>query len=1639
MTDHQMAKKQEIMEKLKERIFAKLTKQKASLFYDFIQLYFQNVALEDLEQREIADLYGSAMCHWEMINSRQPGQMKIRIYNPHYEQHGWQSTHTIVEVAHDDMPFLVDSIRMAIMRMGFEIHLMIHCGGMKLERAKNGKVVAIHPIKTPAKDNIFAEAPIHIEIARQTEPEVIAKLSHDIEEALKDVRYAVEDWPMMKAKLQEVLKEIDQMKLNLDPEEVSETKDFLRWLDRDHFTYLGYRKYEVVGKKNEKGLQLVPDSSLGVLKELSINSTGYRTFNSLTPDARKQALSAHLLIITKTNTKATVHRDTYTDYIGVKEFDKKGELIGEHRFIGLYTSSAYTSDPKDIPFVRRKVDLIMKNSNLSQTGHAAKALRNILETFPRDDLFQTPPKELAVIAHGILNLQERKRIRMFARTDVYRRFVSCLVYVPRERFDTALGYAMQEILSREFNALENSFTTWFSDSSLARIHYVMRIDPSCAENYDLKDIEQKLIEVGRTWQDDLKDYLVEFYGEEKGIVEHQKFHNAFPIAYREAFESRLAVYDVEHIEALSEEMPINMSFYRPLEDSEEGFFHFKLFAMNQAIALSDVLPIFENMGLRVISARPYIIKVASKNVYTINDFLMLYPKSLLDLEGIKENFHDAFIKVWEGKAENDSFNRLILTANLNWREVRLLRVYAKYLRQTEFNYSQPYIESCINKYPQLARLLVQAFITKFDPKLKNRDETLNNIDKEIRNAIEQVTTLDEDKILRSYYKLIHATLRTNYFQMKSKNTPKPYLSLKLNPALIPGLPLPLPAYEIFVCSTRFEGVHLRSSKVARGGIRWSDRPEDFRTEILGLMKAQNVKNAIIVPSGAKGGFVPKKLPVNGTRDEIYAEGVACYKDFIRGLLDLTDNLVGQDIIPPEHMVRYDDDDPYLVVAADKGTATFSDIANAISQEYDFWLHDAFASGGSAGYDHKKMGITARGAWESVKRHFRMLGHDIQKQPFTVVGIGDMSGDVFGNGMLLSDQIKLLAAFDHREIFLDPDPNPAISFKERQRLFDLPRSSWQDYNAKLISKGGGVYSRQVKSITLSSQIKKLFGIEQDTIEPNELIKVLLTSEVDLLWNGGIGTFIKSSKQGNAAAGDRTNDAIRVNADQLQCRVVCEGGNLGVTQLARIEYALNGGNIYTDFIDNSAGVDCSDHEVNIKILFNQVIAQGDLTVKQRDKLLADMTDEVARLVLQDNYRQTFALKLAAHFARENIDVHSLYIQELSRLGLLNRDLEFLPDDQSLIERKANNIGLTIPEMAVLFTYSKSIIKRNILESDLPEDPYLSESVVYAFPRPIRENFRTAMNNHPLKREIIATIVSNALVNEMGFTFTYELMGETGASVPEIVMAYAAARFIFRLPQFMDDIFQLDHKIDAVLQLELAASLVRISRHATRWLLKNRRHEMYLMHQKDDFNARVAKLTVELEKYLSNQHHSEFKKSAANLVGQHVTDHIAKIVAGEAELLSILDIVDAGLRNNLNFEDVARIFFILSKDLELNWLYSQIDDYPAESQWDNFAKAALYDDLVSQQKNLVIAILNSGVDFNTLEDKLYAWFTCHEEPLQRWHIMIANIKSAGSVSMTMITVAIRALADLTQLSQKLVCSIPNYRNNNKNSAKAKQKDKK
>jgi glutamate dehydrogenase len=1479
---------------------------------------------------------------------------------------------------------------------------------IKTKRDANGGLREILP-REGGKSGA-SESVMHVEVDRQTDPEKLVELEAGLLRILGDVRNAIEDYPKMKDNLNRLVSDLRRpYPETLDPETVEEEKALLRWLADSHFTFLGYRDYDLIKEGDEDVLRVVPGSGLGILRETSQTKVS-KSFATVTAEVRKLARAPQLLVLTKANSRATVHRPGYLDYIGVKRFDANGQVLGERRFLGLYTSSAYNSRLADIPVLRRKARNVVARAGFDPKGHLGKALVTILEEHPRDELFQISEDELFETAMGILRLGERQRTRLFVRSDLYGRFLSCLIYVPREGHSTELRERMQQILMRAFNGISWEYSVHLSESVLARVEIIVRTRPGNVPKFDVREIEKQIVKALRSWQDDLYDALIARFGEERGNQLYHRFGNAFPAGYCEDRSVTEAVTDVAIIDTLGPEKKLAMNLYAGDQASATPL-RLEVFHWGEFIPLSSSLPMLEHMGVKVLEQLEYKVEPAGRPPVYIHDFGMRQPEDThLDVSQVKRAFEEAFARAWYGEIENDDFNRLVLRANLGWREVTVLRAYSKYLRQTGFAFSQGYMEQALSANAAIAKKLAEVFVALFDP--KNAAEAgvkILVLTDEIENALDSVENLDEDRIIRRFLAVIRATHRTNYFQKDAGGATKPYLSFKFDPALVPGLPEPRPMFEIYVYSPRVEGVHLRGGKVARGGLRWSDRMEDFRTEVLGLMKAQMVKNTVIVPVGSKGGFVVKQPPSD--REAFMKEGVACYRTFLRGLLDLTDNLVGGQVVPPKDLVRYDADDPYLVVAADKGTATFSDIANEVSKEYGFWLDDAFASGGSTGYDHKKMGITARGAWESVKRHFRELGINTQTTDFSVVGIGDMSGDVFGNGMLLSRHIKLLGAFDHRHVFLDPNPDPETSFRERERLFNLPRSSWADYDRKLISKGGGIYSRSAKSVTLTPEVKKVLGVNADALTPADLIRALLKAPVDLFYNGGIGTYVKATNQTHAEVGDRANDAIRVNGKELRCKVAVEGGNLGFTQLGRIEYALSGGKINTDAIDNSAGVDCSDHEVNIKILLNSVVADGLVNEEQRNQLLAEMTDEVGTLVLRDNYFQAQSLSLRKGMS---LDSQARFIKSLEKAGRLNRELEFLPSDEELASRKAAKTGLTPPERAVLLAYSKITLYDELLASRVPNDPYVSTALVRYFPAQLRERYLEHMERHPLKREIIATHVTNEMINRVGSTYVHRMQEETGARAPDVVRAYLLTREIFDFVSFWQALEALDDKVPHAMQSDMLMDSEKLMVRATLWFLRYRNLKDDIAKTVEHFAPGVKTLAAGLDKFLSPDLSSGVRQAAERLTQSKVPNDLAMRLVSFDRLYSALDIVEIATETKRSVEEVAGVYFGLGARLELSWLRKQIGGLPADSYWQTLAKAGLGDDVSDLQRELTSLVLKLSPQLKAPDALIKKWEAQNTSALGRNQQVLADLQSAGNLDLSMLSVALRELENLAQQSR-------------------------
>ena len=1588
----------------------------------FLRRYFRHVPPEDVVSRSADDLLAIAWSHREVAQNRPQGRASLRVSTP--ESQG----HTVVEVVCDDMPFLVDSVTAELSRHGRAIHLVVH-PLIVVRRDVAGRLLAVCDATSVAEapadgTDWIVESWMRIEIDRESDPEARDALTVDLERVLRDVREAVEDWPKMRDLALRIAEEVTS---NPPPGllelEVSETTELLRWLADEHFTFLGYREYALSSDGGQDRLLAVPGTGLGILRADQPQGSDV---GLLPPEVSERAREPQLVVITKANSRSTVHRPAYLDYVAVKTFDGSGHVAGERRFLGLFTSAAYNESIQRIPVLRRKATEALLRSGFSANSHSGKDLLQILETYPRDELFQISVDDLAETGTSVLHLQERRQLRLFLRRDDYGRFMSCMVYLPRDRYTTHVRQAMEAILLEAFDGDTIDYTALVSESVLARLHFVVRVPPGRAvPEVDPAAVEARLVAAARTWDDDFVDAVVESYGEEQASELVSAYAEAFPEAYKEDMPAQAAVEDVQRLEALGTRGDIDLSLYVPA-GAAAGERRLKLFHVGAPVSLSMVLPRLQRMGVEVVDERPYHLDRADRSVAWVYDFGLRYePSGEIPVDDSHRLFQEAFAAVWQEEAESDGFNALVLRAALTWRQAMVLRAYAKYLRQVGSTFSQDYIEECLVTNVHLARLLVTLFEARLDPARQrlgqDSPEVVDGLLEEIDGALDDVASLDQDRILRSFLGVIRATLRTSYFQVDAEGRPKPYVAFKLDPHQVPDLPQPRPQFEIWVYSPRVEGVHLRFGPVARGGLRWSDRREDFRTEVLGLVKAQMVKNAVIVPVGAKGGFVVKRPPGDPSdREAVLAEGISCYRTFIGGLLDVTDNLVnteeGRQVVPPQRVVRHDADDPYLVVAADKGTATFSDIANQVALDYGFWLGDAFASGGSVGYDHKAMGITARGAWESVKRHFRELGLDTQSEDFTVVGIGDMSGDVFGNGMLLSEHIRLVAAFDHRHVFLDPDPDPAASIVERRRLFHLPRSSWADYDPALISPGGGVYPRTAKSIPLTPQVRRRLGIAETVaaLSPAELLRAVLAAPVDLLWNGGIGTYVKATSERHAEVGDKANDAIRVDGAQVQARVVGEGGNLGLTQLGRIEYSLSGaggegGRINTDAIDNSAGVDTSDHEVNIKILLDQAVHDGALEPGQRNELLAEMTDEVGRLVLRDNYEQNVLLGNARMQAPAMLSVHERFLKSLESRGELDRALEFLPDKEVILQREAAGLGLTSSELAVVAAYSKISLTATILDSEIPDEPWFAGALRRYFPARIVKDFGDRLAAHPLHREIITTWVSNDLVNHAGTTAVFRAQEETGASHVEIVRAYAVVREVYRLDDFWAAVEELDNRITTDAQSMLYLEARRLIDRCTRWLVQARRARIDVGSEVEHFQAEVSRLSPLVPGMLVGTELDRLHLRTAEFTGLGVPDELAARAAGLLDTFSLLDIVEISADEKLPAEEVAAVYFAASERIEVDRMLTRITMLPRDDRWSALARSALRYDLYAAQAGLTSDVLASTSSADTPADRITAWENRNREGVSRAEATLQEIAASDTFDLATLSVALRTIRTL------------------------------
>ncbi|MFD7658263.1 NAD-glutamate dehydrogenase [Actinosynnema sp. NPDC059797] len=1604
---------------------------------DLIRLYYRHVPAEEVIDDDPVDLLGAVRSNYQLAETRVPGRPVVRIINPTRAHDGWTCPATVVQVITDDMPYLVDSVASELTRGGVQVQRVVHPIVVVRRDVVTGALQDVLPAADPAGPpaDALAESWMHIEVDLLTDPHRARELETKLHAVLNDVREVVEDTSKMTGTALTLADELEVSPPPLPEHEVSDGAKLLRWLADDHFTFLGYRRYEVVrddpATDGEPALRAVLASGLGVLRQDSLAA------RSLTagPDAGAQALSPELLVLTQASAQSSVHRSVYPYYVGVKTFDTEGNVTGEHRFLGVFSTTALHEDVLDIPAIERRVRDVIHRAGFPLHSYSGQQMLEVIQNYPRTELFSVDPDTLYQTVTGVIALAERRRLRLFLRRDPYGRFYSCLVYLPRDRYTTTSRLAMQEVLIDRLGGVNLEYSARIGESALARVHFTVHTEPQRQVEPDTGYLQQLLAEAIRTWDDRMVEAVLEQgqgLGAESASERGQRIAAAFPEAYKEDFTAAEGLDDFRRIEALNPG-DLDMVFYVPRQ-AEPGERRFKLFLVGARITLSDVLPMLQRMGVVVVDERPYELVRDDGTECWIYDFGLRIDQVTLDklsrddLEAVRTRFQEAFAAAWRGEAEVDGFNTLVLKAGLSWQQAAMLRAYAKYLRQAGTPYSQDYIEDAVLGHTEVATALVRLFEARFDPSLADdqREGRTEALTAEITGLIDDVTSLDADRILRSLLTLVQATLRTNYFVRDADGAPRPYLAVKLDPRAIPDLPQPRPRFEIFVYSPRVEGVHLRFGAVARGGLRWSDRREDFRTEILGLVKAQAVKNAVIVPVGAKGGFVVKRPPAPTgdpglDREASLAEGVACYRMFISGLLDLTDNLSSGTVIPAPQVVRHDGDDTYLVVAADKGTASFSDIANEVSKSYGFWLGDAFASGGSVGYDHKAMGITARGAWESVKRHFRELGVNTQAEEFTVVGVGDMSGDVFGNGMLLSEHIRLVAAFDHRHVFIDPNPVAQLSYAERKRLFELPRSSWDDYDRSLISEGGGVWPRTAKSIPVSEQARVALGLPEGVtkLSPPELMKAILLAPVDLLWNGGIGTYVKARAESHAEVGDKANDAIRVNGADLRAKVVGEGGNLGLTQRGRIEFARAGGKVNTDALDNSAGVDCSDHEVNIKILLDELVRDGRLDTGQRNELLGQMTDEVGDLVLADNYAQNFVLGISRAHAAPMLPVHARLVADLEQRGALDRTLEALPGAAEFKALEKAGEGLTSPELATLLAHVKLALKEEVLASDLPSVDVLARKLPDYFPSELRERFTDAIGGHPLSRQIIATVLVNEVVDGGGVSYAFRLAEEVNASATDAVRAYAVVTAVFDLPSLWREIQALDNTIPTDVQDSMVLESRRLLDRASRWLLTNRPQPLPVGSTISRFAPVVATLAPRVPDMLQGHEKEYWTEYADRLVTHGVPADLARRVAGLLFTYALLDVTEVAelaeredgvtAGRERTHEETAELYYALSAHLDIDRMLSSVSNLERLNRWHALARLALRDDFYSSLRSIAVDVLRSADPGDEPDEKIEKWEQANSSRLGRARAALEEINRVNKLDLATLSVAARQVRSM------------------------------
>jgi glutamate dehydrogenase len=1562
---------------------------------DFVGQLYDHTVPEDLLRYDPEDIAYLAARAYDFLRERTPGRAEVRCEPVELSGSFERNAATVLEIVNDDMPFLLDSVLGELAERRIDVLLVAH-PVLRLVR-DNGRLVRLR--------EGTRESFIHLHLGGAKDAAACAEIAKAVETVLGEARLAVTDWRAMRERVGRIVEELETNPPPLALEEIAEAVEFLQWLLADNFTFLGVRNYEL----KDQTLWADFDHALGIMRsrDVKVLRRG-KDLSEFTSEILAFLQEPRPLIVAKANVRSRVHRRAYMDYVGIKHFDAAGHLIGERRLVGLFTSTAYTRPAHTIPYLRRKIAAVAQRAGFDPASHSGKALANVLEHYPRDELFQIEEDALYHNAIAILQLGERPRVRVLARRDRFDRFVSVLVFVPRDRYGSGVRRRIGEYLASAFIGHVSAFYPYFPDEgSLVRVHFIIGRSSGPTPDVAQSTLEREVAAIVRTWNDGLNEALSLAHSPDEAHTLFARYRGAFSQGYQEAYAPPVAAHDLRVVETLSKDRALAADFHHRQEEEQRAV-GLKVWSFGAPLPLSQRVPVLEHMGFRVIDERTFQISPQDGPEAWLHDMLLERSGGgAIDLTDNKTLLEDAFLQIMRGAAENDGYNALTLVAGLGWRHVALIRTISRFLRQLGVPYSQDYMWATLTKHAAMAAEIVELFEARFDPLESEGDRRQADIAARIEDALEKVDSLDEDRILRLFMNAVQSAIRTNFYQKAGSDGPKAQIAIKFESDKLTDVPLPRPLYEIFVYSPRVEGVHLRFGKVARGGIRWSDRPQDFRTEILGLVKAQQVKNAVIVPVGAKGGFVPKQMPKNASRNEVMAEGVASYKLFISTLLDITDNIAPDGkIVPPKDVVRHEGDDPYLVVAADKGTATFSDIANGLALQHGYWLGDAFASGGSAGYDHKAMGITARGAWESVKRHFREMDVNIHETPFTAVGVGDMSGDVFGNGMLREKTTKLVAAFDHRDIFIDPDPDPEKSFAERERLFKLPRSSWQDYDKSLISKGGGVYPRSAKEIHISDEAQKLLQLPA-AVPPQKVMRAVLQAHVDLLFFGGIGTYIRSSAESDADVGDRANDAIRITGANLNCKVIGEGANLGMTQRGRIEAALRGIRLNTDAIDNSAGVNTSDVEVNIKIALSAPLRSGALTLDARNTLLAEMTDDVAHVVLRNNYQQTLALSLAQRRGLEDFGFQQRLMQILEQRRELDRAVEFLPDEMAMSERRKRNQPLTRPELAVLLAYAKLSLYNELLNSDVPDDPYLGRELSRYFPKQIVERFPDVLREHRLRREIIATQLTNSMINRGGPTLTVRIADQTGASSASIAAAFAAVRQSYDLVALNREIDKLDNIISGDTQLSVYAAVQDLLLDRIVWFLRNvdlhKGLERIVAHYREGIAEVAQALDTAQSKGGRSAREAHIRKDSREGVPQELAMRMADLPV----LKSASDIVLIADRTQKPVAQVATTYFAAESFFQLDRVAGAVSKISVTDYFDRLALDRALDSIGDAERRITAAMVRNGhAGASAVEE----WVRPRQAEVERIRSAIHEIAGSG-LTLSKLSVAASLLGDLAK----------------------------